>query len=105
MRVNLYSIFDRASGVYDGPFPIAADGQAVRQFTDFACNADHPIGKHPEDYSLFRVGVWDDVKGSVIPQEPECLARAHECFAKSREIDPGQLDAFDNVVPINDPRS
>ena len=47
MRLNVYCIFDRASGVYDRPWCARSDAEAVRSFTDIASDAEHPIGKHP----------------------------------------------------------
>ena len=62
MIVNLYAVYDRCSGVYDGPIPGQSDGQMIRRFSDMAVG-DTEIGKHPEDYTLFRVGSWNDGNG------------------------------------------
>jgi len=94
MKMNAYSIFDSASGIYQRPFFMPADGQATRAFKDISCDADHEIGKHPEDYSLWRVGIFDDNKGQLIPEDRECLATALELVAQARQIQRGQLDAF-----------
>ena len=49
MKLNAYTIYDVASGVYMRPFFSQADGQAIRGFKDIATDADHEVGKHPED--------------------------------------------------------
>ena len=49
---KMYGVFDSASGVYDRPFVAISHGQAIRSFGDIAVAADHPIGQHPEDFSL-----------------------------------------------------
>ena len=85
MRLNIYTIFDSASGAYIRPFYAQSDGQALRSFTDISQDADHEIGKHPEDYSLFRIGTYDDNKGQLHPEDKECLATAMEVVAASRE--------------------
>lgn len=59
MKLNMYCIYDTATGVYLRPFFMQSDGQATRSFKDIATDADHEIGKHPEDYSLHRIGVFD----------------------------------------------
>ena len=64
MNLNIYTIFDTASGTYMRPFFTQADGQAVRSFKDISCDAEHEIGQHPEDYSLWRIGLYDDNSGS-----------------------------------------
>ena len=98
MKLCFYSVFDSAVGAYMRPFVMQSDGQAVRQFTDEAVGADNPIASHPEDYSLFRVGMFDDNSGTIIAEEPTCLARAHEVVAASRTIEPGKLVDFDTAV-------
>lgn len=100
MRLNVYTIFDSASQAYMRPFFMQSDGQALRSFTDIAQDADHDIGKHPEDYSLYRIGTYDDAKGILHPEDKSCLATAEEVVAASREkalannpfISPGGTD-------------
>ena len=60
MKVKLYAVYDKASGVYDGPVPCNADGVALRNFTNMAKNPDTPVGRNPECFSIWRVGQWDD---------------------------------------------
>lgn len=76
MKVKLYAVLDKASGVYDGPVPCNADGVAVRNFTNMANDFNTPIGKNPEDYSLWRVGEWNDADGKLKPLTKECLVHA-----------------------------
>ena len=84
MKLNFYSVFDTAVGAYMRPFVMQSDGQAVRSFTDEATNAETPIAQHPEDYALFRVGMFDDATGELTAETPTCLARAHEVVALAK---------------------
>lgn len=86
MRSFVFSVFDSCSAVYDRPFISSADGAAVRSFGDIACDADHPIGAHPEHYLLFRIGTFDDNSGELVPESPCCVAKAHELVAASRVV-------------------
>ena len=95
MKLNVYTIFDVAAGAYTRPFYCQSDGQATRMFTDLACDADHEVGKHPEDYSLYRVASWNDNTAEFIPERKECLATALECISNSRQINGGDLLDFD----------
>ena len=95
MRSFMFSVFDSCAGFYDRPFVARDDASAVRSFGDIACDAEHPIGKHPEHYLLFRVGVFDDQTGDVVPEVPVCIAKAHELVVASRVVDPDNLVAFD----------
>lgn len=90
MILQMYSIFDSAAAAYLRPFYCQTDGEALRAFTDIATDADHNIGKHPEDYSLYRVGQFDDNKGKLVPLDKECLATAQEVVASSRKVTPMQ---------------
>jgi len=80
-----YSIYDVATGAYMNPFLMPADGQAMRAFSDLATDKNHEVGKHPEDYSLFRLGTFDNNKGYVTQDERiECLMTALEAIAAQR---------------------
>lgn len=60
MKLNAYCIYDTATAAYMRPVFMQSDGQAIRTFIDIATSADSDIGKHPEDYSLVRIGIWWD---------------------------------------------
>ncbi len=90
MKLNAYTIYDVASGVYMRPFFSQADGQATRGFKDIATDADHEVGKHPEDYTLYRIGTFNDTTGKMTGEELEKLATALEMTHLDRN--PNQLD-------------
>lgn len=89
MKSFLFSVHDRASGVYDRPFDARSYAEATRFFSDLAVNPDHPIGKHPDDFTLFCVGTWDDNTGAVDPQVPEKLINGLEVLSARSEVDSG----------------
>ena len=84
MKLNMYSIFDTATGAYMRPFFLQSDGQALRMFSDLVNDKEHEVGKHPEDYSLVRFGVWDDQNCNVSQEAVETLSTANEMVARSR---------------------
>lgn len=96
MKMNMYSIYDTATAAYMRPIFCQSDGQALRLFTDVATAADHEIGKHPEDYSLVRLGSWNDATGIVAPEEKETLITGLEAVAASRKK-VEQPDLLDNM--------
>jgi len=98
MKLNAYSIFDTASGLYSRPFFGQSDGEAKRSLQDISTDAEHPVGKHPEDYSLHRMGTWDDTTGTFHNEENECLCTALELVALSRTVNkPAQLDLVNEI--------
>ena len=95
MRLNVYSIFDTATGAYMRPFFLQSDGQAMRLFCDIAMDAEHEVGKHPEDYHLARLGVWNDQDAQYSPEKVSTLITGLQAVAASRQVPPGQVDIED----------
>lgn len=87
MRLNVYTIFDTASGAYMRPFFMQSDGQAIRSFKDISLDADHAVGQHPEDYSLWRIGTFNDNNAKLEAEDRECLATALELVASAQRVD------------------
>ncbi len=88
MLMHVYSFYDTASGSYMRPFVAQADGEATRVFMDLVSDPEHPIGKHPEDYSIFRLGSFNDQSGDIGPEDPiECLSTGLEMVALKRNQD------------------
>ena len=65
MKVKIYSIYDSKAESYAKPIFADRVGEVIRSFGDIANDKSHPIGKHPEDYSLYEIGEWDDDAGTV----------------------------------------
>lgn len=78
MKTIFVAVYDKATEAYMRPWMAQSDGQAVRLFEDEMNREDSEVGKHPEDYSLFRIGSFNDNNGALEGQEPVCLRRAHE---------------------------
>lgn len=60
MKVKLFAVLDSCSGVYDGPVPAHNEAVALRNFVKIAKKPGSPIHDHPEHFSLWRVGEWND---------------------------------------------
>lgn len=101
MRQFVYSIFDSASGVYDKPTFANSDAEIIRAFGDICASADHPIGMHPDDYTLMRIGEFDNNTGEIKPEVPVKLINGLESVATGQTVDQRQLDALDDIVKRN----
>ena len=68
-----YAVYDIKAEMYSTPFLEIKDGTAIRAVQDIVItNKDHPFAKHPSDFSLHRLGVFDDVTGIITGQtKPE----------------------------------
>lgn len=70
MRLNAYSIYDNKALQYQAPFFTSTDGAAVRAFSDLANDSNTTIGRHPGDYMLYCVGIYDDQNGLFQSHSP-----------------------------------
>lgn len=72
--LKMCSIRDSKAEAWLSPMFFQAKGQALRSFSD-AVNGDGEFAKHPEDYTLFYLGDFDDSCGGVLPSDaPSVLA-------------------------------
>lgn len=85
MICNMYAIFDTKADMYNQPFMFTTNGQAIRAFSDLACDTNSFISKHPDDYRLYRIGTFDDATGLLEPCRPEPLGMATEYIPKRVE--------------------
>lgn len=68
MLHKLYTVYDSKGESYTIPFFDHAEGRALRTFKDCCNDIEHQFGKHPEDYTLYNCGTYDD-DSAVITQE------------------------------------
>ncbi len=93
MKFNIYTIFDQCSGLYSRPSCDVSDGSAIRQFQDLATSTeDHPVANHPEDYTLYRIGTFDDANGKINPETNSMLATALELVSAARNVNQDNLE-------------
>lgn len=70
MKKVYYSVYDTAAKLYSQPFLEVTDGTAVRAIQDLVINSkDHAFAKHPKDFSLHKLGEFDDETGVISGQE------------------------------------
>lgn len=87
MKLMSYCFFDSAAGVYQRPFFLGADGEATRLFVDLVNEKDHAMNRHPNDYSIFRIGSFNDVSGRLEQDKlVECLMTGMQAIKYDAEI-------------------
>lgn len=61
----MFALLDKQSGLYMTPFFEGAAGVACRMVSDEVnrVGSDSALAKHPGDFELWRLGVWDDESG------------------------------------------
>lgn len=75
MRLNIYAIFDMVSGSFAQPHCAVNDATATRSCADLV-NRDQNIAAHVGDYTLYKIGEYEDSTGTVegLPK-PEMIVR------------------------------
>lgn len=79
MKLCVYSIFDVKAGVFNTPFFQVNDQVAKRAFSDLVNDPQSMLFKHPEDFTLWRLGEFDDQLGDF--EETKDHAREVVCNA------------------------
>lgn len=81
--LEMYAVYDSAAGYYGQPFFCRSKSEAVRLFSDAVGDDKSPYHKHPGDFSLFFVGLWDDNTGVVTPETVTArVISALECVVR-----------------------
>lgn len=92
MKMQIYSIFDTATAAYMQPFFQHSDGQALRSFTDLVNDGKSQVAKHPECYTLVRIGSFNDAKGEIIGEMVESLSTGLEILAQNQGKNTSNLE-------------
>lgn len=88
MKIKFYAVYDKKALAYIMPFFMPNDGTAERAFFDTCNTEDHMFCKHPEDYSLYDIGSFEDTTGEVtVRGEPAFLTSAVIVQRMKEEID------------------
>lgn len=108
MKSNVYATYDTCAGIYSKPFTAQSDNEVVRSFGDIVKDKTHPIGQHPEHYSVWRIGSFNDQDAKLIPDNPkECLITAMEVAALAdAPVTEHQVPEHPDLIDLNhDPRN
>lgn len=94
MKMKMYSVFDSKLAVFSFPRSGLRDAAIIREFSDAVNNVSEPNNqwaKHPEDFSVFYLGEFDDELGTFDSHQPKCLVTASavkEVFPKLEVVNP-----------------
>lgn len=74
--IKVFSILDAKAQVFSNPWYAPTVAYAIRSFEALANDPGTLIGKHPEDFSLYQLGDFDDGFGKFADEEPRQIATA-----------------------------
>jgi len=96
MKSNIYALYDSKAEVYLRPFFVTTDALALRGFEDLVNSGDDQPAKTPEDFTLFRIGMWTDVKGVIQGITPAALANGMD--VKRKRPTPAEMDQYNTLL-------
>lgn len=88
--MKIFCIYDSKAEAYMQPFFTQAAGVAIREFGNLVEDEGHAIGQHPEDYTLFEIGEWEELEGVLKGDVPK--ARCNGLDFKSSKDSYGGTD-------------
>ena len=72
MVTNLYSVLDVPAEQFSPPFPARNNAIAGRVMDEMLKN----VPEHLKcEYRLYKVGIWDDNNGNIVPEFVDCEIR------------------------------
>lgn len=69
MKMKFFTVYDSQSEAYLPPFTMQTKGAAIRAFSDSVNDTSTQFYKHPQDYTLFEIGEYDDQTATLRPYE------------------------------------
>lgn len=60
MISKIFTVYDSKAEAFLSPFLFSSTGQALRAFADSVADSNHQFARHPEDFTLFELGTYDD---------------------------------------------
>lgn len=70
MKYGVYSIFDKAAGIYTSPTIDISENSAARSFEQAVANSGSIMNFRPDDFALYQIGVFDVESGHIEPVVP-----------------------------------
>lgn len=75
---QLYSLYDSKAEHYASPVMAPTDAVARRMLAVVVDDPSTELGRHPEDFILFRIGAFNEELGRLTPCEPIAICNAIE---------------------------
>lgn len=74
--MNLYTVHDKAVNDYRGVVCLSSERDALDQFTVLVNDPTTAFNKHPYDFTLVQVGIFNTDTAEIHPMSPKIIANA-----------------------------
>lgn len=83
MIIKMFSVYDLKANAFMQPFFFFTAGTAERAIVDQLRDENSSIGRHPEDFSLYELGEFDDTTGKfTLLEVPHLLVQVAQLVRK-----------------------
>lgn len=80
---TIFTLRDKKAAAFSPIFVHPTIGLAEREITDLANNPDSTLHKHPDDYTLFAIGQYDDALAQLKSyDQPQFIAEVADLIPK-----------------------
>lgn len=93
----MYVIFDSAAQIYNKPFGQQNDQVAIRGCDMLRNDPNTECYFNPEQFSLFKIGEYEDTTAVFTPQTHHCVIKFHEIPKRQNELFENQEDLLENL--------
>ena len=95
MKHKMFVVFDSKANAYMQPWFLTTEGMAIRAFTDCINTKDHNFARHPEDYTLFKIGEFDDQKADIQWQAPKSIGNGIEYLKPQTDVTEHTINTYE----------
>ncbi len=86
MNTSIYCIKDEIAEIFLPPITFNRDNEAIRMFANCVNSPNHSFAKNPADYTLYKVGDFDNNKGSVKPEAKQIKLASGEDLVLDKSL-------------------
>lgn len=80
MLLYIISIKDKASNSFLTPGYAHSVNMAIRDFAEKINQEGNQINRHPHDFDLYVLGLYEDKTGEIAAGDPECVAQGKHYY-------------------------
>ena len=70
MQSSLIAVYDKKTGLFDKPFAVRHNGEAIREWDIVTKDGQTKFGKNPEDFDLYQIANYNDETGAITMCQP-----------------------------------
>lgn len=77
-----FTLLDTKSGIHMPPYFAVNESLGLRVLKDIVDNQESIVARHPDDFSLYLVGTYNETSGEILPVERKFVCHANELVTK-----------------------